>query len=635
MKLLELKTDQRYLSLPEAEKARVVEAVAQKDDRFTGLPDEEKVRVLNHFVKLSGESQAQVSQPVKAKPKSNSELLETPGLSFAEKMSLKILPEGGFDKNVVDNANNFAAGATSMNRGVGNLVAGEDTFKPPVSPTGNPTDKSSFNYIAGQVADPTAWAGLKGMEKLPVVGGMMQFEPLKKGKRLVTTGKNVARGSATGAAMGAASEDGTAKEGAIAGGFLGGALPAVGAGVNNLWNRFKHVIQSPNVASGRFANEVAEHSGKREQIIKALEERNLPFSGTANSGQAAAKVGSPEFAALQEISNVNKPALASNLSKFQEAQRASTLNSIGRGDTNELAAAVAKRASRSGPLYEKARSSVANIQRPKAEVLRLINNTLKKDPYISAPLKEIKKMVAQSKAPSDLISASNRIKTLLGKTTDGKPDYDAKVLTNIKKLIDDKVSSVAPSYGAARESFRELSKPVNQMEVGQLLQNQLKKPLGAGERGAVFARAAQDAPKTLKKATGFPRFNEMGDVLDDAGVSAVDRVTKELMADAAQKQLAQKGAQATARIIGAKTRPAQIPNPLIPEIHYANSVIRFLTGKVSNNTLDALSRNMNNPAKMAELMRKASASERDLIGEAMMRYGTKGAINVGARQGDG
>jgi len=565
-------------------------------------------------------------------------------LTFAEKLAQKVLPKDGFSDDTVDTANNIAAGATSLNRGIGNLIAGEDLntaisgkgkFQPKDSPTGNPVDKESLSYLGGQIIDPTSWALMGGMSKLPVVGKAMQFQPISGAGKLAKFGKNVAAGAGSGAVMGGLSEDGTMEDGALFGAGAGAILPALGSTINYGVRKGRHLMQNKDLAGGRFANEVANHSGKRDAIIAALEEKNLPFTGTANSGQATAKVGSPEFAALQEFSNVNKPAPAQNLANFQEAQRASTLNSIGKSE-NELAAAVQNRAAKSGPLYENARNTIGSIDKQKGELVAsidgiLVNNRNSTD--ITQPLNRLKVMVERSNQPKDLISLADEVKSLLAKTDDGKPAFNTKVLTQIKEMLDDKIGQVAPDYTAAKATFKDLSKPVNRMETGQLLQKTLKTPLGTGERAAVFAKAVDDAPKTLKNATGFPRFNKLDEVLDGAEVSAVDRVVNELMTDATQKQLAQKGASATAKILGAQVKPPQIPNPLSPTITYANSALRFLTGKISDRTLDALAVNMNNPAKMAQLMRQANAAERDLIGKAFMKAATQGAVNVGARQG--
>ncbi|WP_165303733.1 hypothetical protein, partial [Enterobacter cloacae complex sp. CH23B] len=152
-----------------------------------------------------------------------------------------------------------------------------------------------------------------------------------------------------------------------------------------------HLFQNADISSGRYANEVANASGKRDQIVAALQEKNLPFSGSANAGQATAKVGSPEFAALQEFANVQKPTPASNLASFQEAQRQSTLSGIGR-DEVELAKAVANRSAKSNPLYDKSRSTVANIDKQKGDLVGAIDDILinnKNSTDITQPLNRL------------------------------------------------------------------------------------------------------------------------------------------------------------------------------------------------------------------------------------------------------
>jgi len=563
---------------------------------------------------------------------------EMTDLTFAEKIAQKVLPKDGFTNDyvdIVDNANNFANGANSMNRGIGNLIAGEKKFLPKPSPTGAEVDKGSLSYVGGQLVDPTSWAIMGGASKVPLIGESMKFVPVAGKGKLGQIGKNILAGANTGYLMGGLSEDGTANEGAIYGGVAGGVLPLIPAGVNYVTKRGRHLFQNADVASGRFANEVASHSGKRDQIIAALEDKNLPFTGTANAGQATAKVGSPEFAALQEFSNATKPTPAQNLASFQETQRASTLNSIGKADTNELAQAVANRANKADPLYTAADKSLADVD--KTNVLNKIREVYSKNKNeaIAAPMEELFAKISKSNSPRELISASRRIKELMGQTNDGKLAYDTKVLTALKQSLDDAIGKSVPEYTAARETFKSLSGPVNRMQVGQELQNTLKTPLEVGERAGVFAKAVDNAPKTMKAATGFPRFNKLGDVLDPAEVSAVDRVTNELMINAKQKELAQKGMEATGKILGAQVKPLQVPNPLYAPITYTNSILRFLTDKVSNRTLEALAVNMQNPAKLAELMRKAEPAERELIGKALMKYGTQGLTNLSAQSTGG
>lgn len=214
-------------------------------------------------------------------------LAEVPELSFAEKAAQAVLPEGGFSDETVDAASNVAAGATSMNRGIGNLIAGDDTFQPKPSPTGNPVDKSSLSYVGGQIADPTSWAAMGGIMKagkaIPHLGKLTQLTPVAGKGKLLKIGRNVTAGAGTGAVMGALSEDGTATEGAVAGGVMGGVLPPVIQGVKSLTGGARNVLDTVGASFGknksieRLAKQgiLKNTEGSRNKIIDALQKSKL------------------------------------------------------------------------------------------------------------------------------------------------------------------------------------------------------------------------------------------------------------------------------------------------------------------------------------------------------------------------
>lgn len=554
-----------------------------------------------------------------------------PEPTFAENAASGIakfmgMPEG-FNDETVDNYNDLAAGATSMNRGIGNLLGGN--FKPKPSPTGNPVDKSSMPYLAGSMLDPTATAIGGGLTKVPGLG-ITAIEGANKGIKL---GKNILAGSGVGSILGGLSEDGTAEAGGTVGGIVGGVFPLASATTNAGVNYGKHLFQNSDVASGRFANKAAEAGGKRDEILEALMNSNQ-YGGTANAGQAAAKAGGTEFAALQEIANARKPTVANTLLQRQEQQRASALGGIGR-DEPTLAAAVAERSARSKPLYDAVKGSKAVVDtKPIADIMDNVLAENSNQTAITAPLQALRKKLATSTTPQQLQSLSKEISDLTKTTVDGKPTYDVKVLTSLKDALDDQIGAAEPAYAAARSTFKNLSAPVNRMNVGSYLGKELKTPLESGERAASFVKAIENAPKTIKKSTGLERFSNLNQVLDKTEMSAVDRVAKELINDAQYKDLAKKGMSAAGDIVGTLSKPQQIPNPLVAPITYANSAIRALKGKITDKTLDALALNMQNPQKMAELMQKASVSERALIGDTLMKYGIIGSINATNTQGE-
>ena len=591
----------------------------------TALPDENKSVV---------EPAVQSNIPVKRELDAQGRTL-VPNLgepTFAESAASGIAkfmgsPEG-FSDQTVDNYNDFAAGATSMNRGIGNLVAGEGTFKPKDSPTGAPVDKSSGRYLAGNLVDPTSWAVMGGASKLPVVGKSMEFLPVTGKGKVAKALHNTLAGSSVGGTLGALSEDGTALGGSVAGAFGGAVLPSLASAGNAGINYGKHLFQNADIASGRFANKAAEASGKRDEIIDALM-KNTDYTGTANAGQAAAKAGSAEFSALQEVANARHPTPANTLLNRQEAQRASTIDSLGR-DEEMLAEAIKNRAFKTKPLYDE--GVKVNIRR--ADAAKIAADPVMKDAITKVMKDPLYGVVGKNKNSVEVLDAAKKylddVATTMGNSGS---NYASKLAGTGAKNIAATADAASRAYAQARQMFKEMSGPVNKMEVGQYLANKLKTPLETGERASVFASAVKDAPKTIKNSTGMSRFDNLNQIYDKTEMSAIDRVSKELMNDAAYKELAKKGMIATGDLLGTLSKPVQSPNLLSAPIATGNAAIRLLKGKITEKTLDALSKNMQNPQKLAELMQKASVAERGVISDALVKAGILGGINATNMQG--
>jgi hypothetical protein len=151
---------------------------------------------------------------------------------------------------------------------------------------------------------------------------------------------------------------------------------------------------------------------------------------------------------------------------------------------------------------------------------------------------EIKQKVADRMSGSGMIDANDlytirkEINNDILKFTKDQ-NWDKQVTsgleTNIKKAIDDAIEKAGGGgWKAYLNKFQEMSVPINQMQVGQELQKALTSSIGK-ERGAVFAKAVDDAPKTLKKANGDFRYNKLGAVLSPEQVAAVEGVQKDLV----------------------------------------------------------------------------------------------------------
>lgn len=90
----------------------------------------------------------------------------------------------------------------------------------------------------------------------------------------------------------------------------------------------------------------------------------------------------------------------------------------------------------------------------------------------------------------------------------------------------------SPSYGEARATFAEMSKPINQMEVGQYLVNKLQPALGqfgASSRSTAnaYAQAVRDANTTAQRATGFGGA-KLDNILTPEQLGLVNNVASDL-----------------------------------------------------------------------------------------------------------
>ena len=125
----------------------------------------------------------------------------------------------------------------------------------------------------------------------------------------------------------------------------------------------------------------------------------------------------------------------------------------------------------------------------------------------------------------------------------------------------------SPAYNIARTSYKAASEPINRMQVGQELEKTLTNPLGTSERGAMFAKAVEDAPRTIKRATGQQMFDKLEEVLPPTQAQAVRNVSAEL----ARKDAFDRLARGT-KVSGADAIPGEIGLPL-PNLLWRPSMI--------------------------------------------------------------
>lgn len=177
------------------------------------------------------------------------------------------------------------------------------------------------------------------------------------------------------------------------------------------------------------------------------------------------------------------------------------------------------------------------------------------------------------------------------------------------------VEDTVPAYKTARDTFAAQSKPINQMEVGQFLEGKLKPALGeetARLRAAGFATALENAPGTIKRATGESRFQTLSEVLTPEQV----KILEDVRADLARAQLAERqagvarGAGPDVSLMGTEVMGSvRAPNLIDRGVTLANDILRRMQGQLDQKLAIQLAMEMLDPAAAAKALEKAMARQ--------------------------
>lgn len=218
------------------------------------------------------------------------------------------------------------------------------------------------------------------------------------------------------------------------------------------------------------------------------------------------------------------------------------------------------------------------------------------------------------------------IKTAKASADAGKrPELSPQELEGTKKAFVEWLSSRSPGWKAARLQYAEDSIPINRMEVGRELEKSLTSAIGK-ERASTFANAVQEAPRTIKRATGQPRYEKLDDVLAPDQVKGVQNVVADLKRDAQHNELADAGVARARELLGQMAPKAPAAGMFNPKYSVARALVNRLEGLVTEKGVPRMAELMqNNPQEVARLMR-ATAEEMKVIEALLAQKVGRGAI---------
>jgi hypothetical protein len=473
-----------------------------------------------------------------------------------------------------------------------------------------------FANMAGSVMSPAALAALK----VPLAATIPQ---------------KAAQGAKIGGLFGLASpvdpgEDFASTKAAQIGGgaaFGGAVAPAIAAAASGA-RAVRNVVDpwlpgGIDRVVGRTANTAA--GDKRNDIIQALtQNRQIVPGSQGHAGEVAAPAGSAEFSGLARIASRIKPTAFDDMARSNDAARLTALKTVAQ-DKPALEAAEVARGAAASKNY-----GVAYQQAVKAdpELAAMSSNPYFKDALPDAlKLAEAKGIDPKANLTEFLHFVKVSLDKQLMKSGDSAlGNTEKSTVQRLQKQLVDWMGRKNPTYETARQEFSAASRPINQMQVGQYLESKLVPAINeqgaeAGQRAGMYAEAVRNAPLTLKRATGQPRYNDIAEVLTPQQTQTVKAVGEDLGRSSEFERLAKLGSPQAMQIIGASVPELPASGMFNPKYSVARALVNRITGKVTDGSLQRMSEAMQNPQEMAKLMQNATPAQRAALVEALMQQG--------------
>ena len=472
---------------------------------------------------------------------------------------------------------------------------------------GLPSPETAIERVAGDAARSMAAGGsfVKGAQlAAPAVSGVTKAVMQQLG--LAPQAQLVAAGSA-GTGSGLARESGGGEGTQLAAGLTAAFAPAAAGSAINLGRSVKDYIY-PSVGSlGRRAA-----GSQADDVINAMLQTKSNVPGVKlTAGEAAVPANSAEFAAFQKAAANELPSKyygPMGVKGQNATARQSAVQYFGKTPA-DLEAAIASRTATSAKNYSDAFQHRISAD---PQLAKLFQN-----PYVKDVLPEALKLAqANGISPkTNLTEFLHFVKLGLDAKTQSanNPNLPAMSAAAKNAVQDAQKNLVAwigkknPLYDAARVSHMSDSIPINQMRVGQSLEQALVAPATGAERAASFGTKVRQAENTISKGSGRPQI----EALSSSQRKVVDAIEEDFLRNQQFKELAAAGKKGMEERIGAPTVP---PTGMFqPMISAARSWGNKALGTGHEQALRRAAKVMDNPQEMARLMREATPAQRKVL----------------------
>lgn len=323
--------------------------------------------------------------------------------------------------------------------------------------------------------------------------------------------------AAVGAGMGAIQPSTSAEETAqnvALGSGASAAIPVVGRALKTAVAAAEPLYEAgQKKILGRLYNRAAGDQAPAARAALEAAAELVPGSAPT-AGQASGNAG---IAALERTASAIEPAATvahADRLAAQNAARVASLESVA-GEPGKKAFFEAERDATAKQLYDTAYEKGIDITRhpetgkflPKAEVAARKGEITKLlgRPAIQESIAEARKLAANEGVRMTDLSGSvqglDYVQRALSDKISKATGNEQRILVGLRNRLLTTIDNLSPDYKAARQTFRGMSKPINQMEVGEEIANKAVNKLTGNLQPNAYARALSD--DTAARATGF------------------------------------------------------------------------------------------------------------------------------------
>jgi len=369
-----------------------------------------------------------------------------------------------------------------------------------------------------------------------------------------------------------------------------------------------------NMMAPRYATYLAAAEGRAPELISQLQSpANMLVPGSVpTAAQAAAPLGMTRFSALGETSRAILPTEYAARAAEQNAARVASLQKISK-TPRTLAGNIKRRTDTTDAMYEQAKDA-GDIVDP--------------DPLVS----HIDAVIEENAGNPRLVKEFQRAKKSLMSGTDesGAPTYhtDARVVASVidglkgtlenkknkyitRQLLElkGKFIEAIPGYSEAEAQFATMSRPINRMQLGKLLIDELQATMGeeAPQRAAAFVGAVKEAAPLIREATGMKYITSLKQILTPREFKSVNAIVADLQREAKavrEGRLARQAGPTAADVTAEGGAPPRF-NWFNRLNSFVNKVMEKAEGKINRRMAIKIAKEMLDPQQAAQALQQA------------------------------